>query len=139
MTKLQSKFYSIKRRCYNDTVNNYKHYGAKKIDICDEWLNDTNEFIKWAMDNGWEDGKDIHRIDNSKGYYPDNCQLLSHKDHMTTYHKKTYSDVPIKIRSIKFELDKDRRIRVLAATDGISFGEWVRRVVDEELRWYQED
>lgn len=32
-----------------------------------------------------------------------------------------------KIRSIRFPEDMEKKIRVLAAEEGISFGEWVRR------------
>jgi hypothetical protein len=31
------------------------------------------------------------------------------------------------VKSIKFDRDMEKKIRVLAAEEGISFGEWVRR------------
>jgi hypothetical protein len=136
--KLQIKFYKMKDRCYNEKSNRYKYYGGKGIDICEQWLENPPSFIEWSINNGWEPGKDIHRKDNDRGYYPDNCIFLSPKEHMHT-HRKHLKDDDVKVRSIKFGLTSERRVRILAATDGISFGEWVRRVVDEELRWYQED
>lgn len=68
----------IKERCTNKNASNYKWYGAKGISVCDEWL-DFKSFYQWAMDNGWERGLTVDRIDTSKGYSPDNCRLVTLK------------------------------------------------------------
>jgi len=44
-----------------------------------------------------------------------------------------------RVRSIKFDLEMERKIRVLAAEAGISFGEWVRRACEEELEKHTGD
>lgn len=63
----------MRARCYNPNDISYKRYGAKGITVCDEWLDSAN-FIKWALNNGYSDELSIDRIDNSKGYCPDNCR-----------------------------------------------------------------
>lgn len=63
----------IKGQCSNSNSANYKYYGAKGIKVCDEWL-DNSVFIKWALNNGYEKGKVLYRIDKTKGYSPDNCK-----------------------------------------------------------------
>jgi hypothetical protein len=38
------------------------------------------------------------------------------------------------VKSIKFEPDMEKKIRILAAEEGISFGEWVRRACIGEIK-----
>ena len=44
------------------------------ISVCKEWLGDYSAFTKWALENGWEKGKSIDRIDPKKDYTPENCR-----------------------------------------------------------------
>ena len=39
-------------------------------------------FYQWCIENDFSEEKDIHRIDNNKGYSPENCLLLDHEEHM---------------------------------------------------------
>ena len=71
----------IKARCLNKNSKSYKNYGARGITICDEWLCYEN-FHNWALRNGYKDNLSIDRIDNSKGYNPDNCQWIPWKENL---------------------------------------------------------
>lgn len=69
----------MKERCTNRNADNYKWYGENGINVCDDWLVFIN-FYRWAVNNGWEPGLSIDRIDCSKGYSPDNCRFVTHKE-----------------------------------------------------------
>ena len=96
-TKLYGVYRGMKTRCYTPSAFGYKYYGAKGIKICDEWNNSFESFYKWAMENGYEEGLTIDRLDNSKDYQPDNCRWTTREEQsnnrdfcvMITYKGKT--------------------------------------------------
>lgn len=98
-SRLYNVWCAIKRRCYNPTVPEYKNYGARGIQMCDEWKDDYGAFMKWAYDNGYQQDAPrgvctIDRIDNTKGYSPDNCRWVSMTvptNNLRTNHRITYN------------------------------------------------
>lgn len=78
-TKLEKAYTHMMERCYKPNCSMYYNYGARGITVCDEWKNDNKKFFEWAMANGYKEGLSIDRIDNEKGYSPDNCRWVTNK------------------------------------------------------------
>lgn len=63
------------KRCYNPKSPSYPYYGAKGITVCDRWRNSFDAFL--ADVGTIPRGLTIDRIDNSRGYFPDNVRVAS--------------------------------------------------------------
>ena len=78
-------WHDIKRRCYNPNFSPYPYYGGIGVTVCEEWLNHPENFIQWAVSQGWVKGleidKDIKQAGN-KIYSPEMCSIVSHRDNM---------------------------------------------------------
>ncbi len=75
-SKLYPVWNDMKRRCASPSHHAYKHYGARGIQVCEEWRNDFSVFHSWAIANGYTDGLSIDRINNDLGYQPHNCHFI---------------------------------------------------------------
>lgn len=72
-TVLHNRWLNMKSRCYNPRNKRYDRYGGRGIFVCDEWL-DFQNFYDWAISNGFSEELSLDRIDNDKGYSPENCR-----------------------------------------------------------------
>lgn len=79
-TPLYTIWKAIKRRCYSKIGRSYKDYGSCGIYVCDEWLDDPELFMDWAMSNGYSKGLQIDRIDNDGPYSPENCHFVTSQE-----------------------------------------------------------
>ncbi len=70
-TRTYQTWTSMRSRCGNPKNRRFATYGARGIAICDRW----QDFGNFLADMGEKPpGASIDRIDNDKGYSPENCR-----------------------------------------------------------------
>lgn len=77
-TRLYSIWSNMKNRCMNPKYKKFNDYGGRGINVCNKWLK-FEYFKNWALSNGYADNLQIDRIDNNKGYNPNNCRFITPK------------------------------------------------------------
>jgi hypothetical protein len=103
---------SIKTRCFNKKNKAYKGYGGRGITMHEPW---RRNFRAFAADVGQRPGDDysLDRIDNDKGYYPDNVRWatrVQQADNTRANPFVVYQGQKIRIRALADELGIPRNV-----------------------------
>jgi hypothetical protein len=77
--RLRKIWESIHARCEYDKHPHFNEYGGRGITVCQEW-DSYLPFAKWAFQHGYNDALSIDRINNEKGYSPNNCRWVTMKE-----------------------------------------------------------
>lgn len=76
-TKTYIVWKNMRARCLNPKNPAYADYGGRGISICERW----NDYGNFLFDMGeTSPGLEIERMDNSKGYCPENCRWATHTE-----------------------------------------------------------
>lgn len=89
-TRLYREWLSMRNRCKLKSQRCYRLYGERGIFVCDEWENSFETFMEWSIKNGYSDELELDRIDNERGYSPDNCRWVTHKENSNNKRKTVY-------------------------------------------------
>ena len=119
---LFSVFSCMKARCYEKKHQSFKSYGDSGVTICAEWLDDPELFFRWGRGQGYRRGLQIDRIDNAKGYSPDNCRFVTGSQNCLNKRRR---EIPSRPRA-KLTMDQANEVRKLSA-EGVPQREIGRR------------
>lgn len=134
----------MRERCHYSNHASAKFYKDRGIKVCEEWENNFDAFKEWALANGYDYSKSrkeqsLDRIDNNKGYSPDNCRWVSMKVNnqntrrniFITYNGKTLcisdwsKELGVSIETIRNRLKKTDDPKLILSTSRVA--SWNRK------------
>jgi hypothetical protein len=81
-TKLYRVYASMKHRCLNPNDKNYFNYGGRGISVYPLWQHHFLSFYNYAIENGYEEGLTMERINNNGNYEPGNVKFIPHSEQL---------------------------------------------------------
>lgn len=70
---LYARYQNMMARCYRPTATQYELWGGRGITVCDRWRESYQNFEDDMLPT-YKKGLSLDRIDNDKGYSPENCR-----------------------------------------------------------------
>jgi hypothetical protein len=83
-----SRWQGMLQRCYNPKATGFKNYGGRGIRVHQEWRSSFQAFQQWCFET-YETGKSLDRIDNDRGYSPENCKWSTRLEQSANSRKNT--------------------------------------------------
>lgn len=113
------------RRCYEKSHPSFKNYGLKGVKVCNEWLNDYQNFLTWSLENGYMPGLQIDKDKYGNGmlYSPENCCWITRKENVG-YKKSSVkfivNGIEMNLNDVSKKVGLDRRLISIRISRGWS-------------------
>ena len=109
-TRLYRIWAGMKDRTTNPNSKYWIDYGGRGISLCDEWF-DFENFMEWAISNGYTEELTLDRVDVNRNYEPSNCRWATYLEQEnnrrnTVYCKYNGETVPIMELSRKLNISR---------------------------------
>ena len=126
---------AMKQRCLNSNNPAYHNYGGRGIKICKSWLSSFENF--YISVGNCPENYSLDRIDNNKGYTPNNCRWSNRKTQNTNQRiRKDASITPEICTKIKTLLKENPSItqRKIACVLNVDY-RVVNRIIHNRTRF----
>jgi hypothetical protein len=131
-SRAYSSWSTMKNRCINHRAHNFKFSGGRGIGVCERWMS----FPAFYEDMGDPpEGMTLDRIDNERGYSPENCRWAP----LSVQRNNTRSNVYIEYagrRATIAEWSREIGIQVTTIRRRRKLGWSVERIMTAPLRYY---
>jgi hypothetical protein len=90
-TKLYNVWRGMHDRCSRLNHISYKYYGGKGVTVFNGWT-DFDSFREWALNNGYQEGLSIDRVNSSKSYNPENCEWVTKSENIARCNRQRHKE-----------------------------------------------
>lgn len=91
----------MRSRCSDPNNQDYDTYGGRGIAVCEEWSSSSSVFVDWAINNGYQPGLSLDRIDVNGNYCPENCRWITQKEQCNNTRRNIMMELNGEVHTMK--------------------------------------